>query len=529
VFTSGGVETEVQQAQSANVQVGNGIEVVKPDGQEEQSYSILSIPDFVNVELFSHTKVFLADVKQGVGGSTDVTLDLDSGHMFVHLNDQTITRVTVQTAYTTIKTLTAGAEFDVCRDEELTCVVVKRGVVEIIAQDKREIVKAGEAGVVLKDQPPSPAICAPTPTFIAWEERFREIANTLALQEEISNLPQKPCPVTADGLPLNAHILYRDEFTSPASGWEQGKIDNFMVRYVRSSGPRYYQVQIQGPEDQYLAFVPDERDYEDVNVDVKTFTQAGSGGDFRYGVVFRRSGDQYYAFAISPSTETWYFIKSSSNGLEVLKDGIDKRMRGLDAQDTLRVEAYGSTFLVFINGRFIDWISDSDYASGEVGLFVESIDNPDALISFNSITIWDIPAPVFNPNQGENCFNASDDDGDGWIDQADPNCRRPELILTSPPTSLPLPTSTPAPVRTPTVRPPPTQPPLPTLPLPTRIPPVPTLIPPLPSLIPPLPTLPIPLPTRILPLPTLPLPLPLPTIILPLPIVPPRATPTMVR
>src|SRR5687767_2092726 len=55
VFTSGGIETEVQQAQSANVQVDNGIEVVKPEGQDEQSYSILSVPDFLNVELFSNT------------------------------------------------------------------------------------------------------------------------------------------------------------------------------------------------------------------------------------------------------------------------------------------------------------------------------------------------------------------------------------------------------------------------------------------------------------------------------------------
>jgi hypothetical protein len=303
---------------------------------------------------------------------------------------------------------------------------------------------------------------------------------------------------------LDARILYRDEFSSPSSGWEQGEIDNFMVRYVRDSGPRYYQVQARGPEDQYLAFVPEVRDYEDVNVDVKTFTEAASSGDFRYGPVFRRSGDQYYAFAISPSTETWYFLKGSSNGLEVLKDGINKRMRGLDGQDTLRVETYGSTFLVFINGRFIDWISDSDYASGEVGVFVETIDNSDVLIGFNSITIWDIPATDFNPNQGENCFNATDDDGDGWIDQADPNCQRPELSLTSLPTSPALPTSTPGPVGTPTVRPPPTQPPLP------------TLIPPLPTLIPPLPTIQLPLPT---------IQLPLPTIVLPLPIVPPVGTP----
>jgi hypothetical protein len=321
---------------------------------------------------------------------------------------------------------------------------------------------------------------------------------------------------------LHARILYRDEFTTASRGWDQGELGNFMVRYVRDSGARYYQVQVQGTKDQYLAFVPNERDYGDVNIDLKTRTEAAGSGDFRYGAIFRRSGDDYYAFIVSPATEAWYFLKSSANGLEILKYGVEKRMRGLEGQDTLRVETYGSTFLAFINGRFIDWVSDSDYAAGEVGLFVDSIDNPDALVNFNSITIWDIPAPALNPDQGENCFNAKDDDDDGRIDQADPNCQRPELIvssaLTPSPTNTPrtvgTPTSPPGtnpPGPTPTDQPPATQPPLP----------LPTLA--VPTIVLPLPTLPLPLPTISLPLPTISL--PLPTIDLPLPLVPPAGTP----
>jgi hypothetical protein len=528
IIWGGKVETEVQQAQSTDIKINNGIETVKLNWPDQQSYSILYLPDFVNVELFGHTKLFLTDVRQDADGLADVTLDLDDGHMFVHLNDERTSRVTVRTPYATIRSLTSGTEFDVCRTEELTCVLVKRGVVEIVAQDRREILRAGSAGVVLKDQPLSPLICAPAPTFIAWEERYRRDAYAPALQQEIAALPQEPCPVGTNGFPLNARILYRDEFTRASRGWEQGKIDNFTVRYVRYDGGRYYQVQVQGPQDRYLAFVPNERNYEDVNIDIKTRTESAGSGDFRYGVVFRRSGNQYYAFVVSPLTKTWYFLKSSSNGLELLKYGIEKRIRGLEGQDTLHVETYGSTFLAFINGRFVDWISDSDYASGEAGLFVDAIDNPDALINFNSIVIWDIPAPVFAPNQGENCFNASDDDEDGWIDQTDPDCQRLELpitsLLTPSPTPSRLPTNTPRTVGTPTAppastatnRPPPTtRPPLPTLP-----PILPTLPPLLPTLLP-LPTLPPLLPT-LLPLPTLP-PL-LPT--LPLPLGPSIATPT---
>ncbi|HET9591092.1 MAG TPA: hypothetical protein VFO91_20065, partial [Anaerolineales bacterium] len=179
-----GSATELGQAQSINLELNDGIEVVRPEGGQAQSYSLLHFPDVLNVELFGGTRVFLTGIRQGEGGSPEITLDLDDGHLFVHPNEERDTRVTVRVPYATIRTLTNGAEFDVCRDPLLTCVVVRRGVVEVVAQNRREIVKAGEASVVMRDQPPSPAICAPAPTFSVWEERYRHAAGAPALQEE---------------------------------------------------------------------------------------------------------------------------------------------------------------------------------------------------------------------------------------------------------------------------------------------------------------------------------------------------------
>ena len=512
VFRAGSI-TDVQQAQSANIQVDDGIEVIEPESQDKQSYSILDFADDLEVELFSNSSVFLKDLKQGTGSSNNLSLDLDRGHMFLHLNEKKTTQVTVQTLYATIRTLTAGAEFDVCHNEELTCVLVKKGVVEITARGRKNIVKAGEAGYVLKDEAPSSTICAPTLPFIAWEGRFRQSADTLALEKEIAKLPQQACPVNALGLPLNARILYRDEFRNP-SRWQQGTIDHFSASYVRFSGRRYYEVQAQGPNAQYFAYVPNERQYGDVNIDIKVISEAESSGDFRYGTVFRRSGDEYYAFIVSPRTQAWYFLKSSPAGLQTLREGTDERMRGLDTRKALGVEMYGSTFLLFINGRFIDWISDADYASGEVGLFAETLDSPDALIRFDSIIIWNVPPALQDPNQGgrEYCFDTSDNDGDLLIDRSDPGCQRMDSAP-SLPTSTSVPTQTQAPTRTPL--PPatntpgqPTNPPnnTPVPPIPTIQPPLPTILPPLPTLLPPLPTILPPIITLLPPLPTIQLP-----------------------
>lgn len=516
IIWGGSVQNEIQQAQSADIKINNGIEMLRLDEQNQQSYGILYLPDLVNVELFANTKLYLTDAKQSSQGSAQITLDLENGHVFVHLNQERASRVTVRTPYATIQTLTRDADFDVCRAEDLTCVMVKRGVVEIVTKDGRDIVRAGSAGIVLSEQPLSPGICAPTAKFMAWEERYRLSSAASSLQEEIAELPQTSCPMGTDGFPLNARILYQDEFSGTSRGWNQGKTDQFTAGYIRSSGARYYQVQVSEPAGQYLAFIPNERDYGDVNIDIKTRTESVREGDFRYGVVLRRTGDQYYAFVVSPVTRAWYFLKSSSEGLGILKYGVEKRMRGLDGQDTLRIESYGSTFLLFINGRFVDWISDPDYARGEVGFFVDSIDNPDALINFNSITIWDIPAPALQSAQGENCFNAIDDDGDEWIDQADPNCQSSDLIETALPNPSPLPTNTPRTVITPTAAPPATNPSAPTATSrpPATQPSIPTLS--LPTVVVPLPTLPLPLPT---------ISLPLPTISLPLPLLPPAGTP----
>jgi len=171
--------------------------------------------------------------------------------------------------------------------------------------------------------------------------------------------------------------------------------------------------------------------------------------------------NQYYAFAVSPRTKRWYFLKTSSNNtLETLKEGTEKGIQGLEAADVLRVEARGSTFYFYINGRFMDLVRDSDYTRGEVGLFVQTMDSPEVLIHFDSIIIWDMPAasPIPTPQAKENCFNTRDDDGDGSIDRADSDCQRQVRTGTPVPPTIDVPPTTGVP---PTTDVPPTIPPYP--------------------------------------------------------------------
>jgi hypothetical protein len=277
--------------------------------------------------------------------------------------------------------------------------------------------------------------------------------------------------------PSNARTLYQDQFTSASTGWLQEKIDNYFIGY---STPEYYHVQVRAPDDHVVVGIPNQRIYADANVDLKASLGSAKNGDFRYGVVFRRSGDQYYAFAVSLSTKTWSLLKSSSNGLETLKESTNDSIQGSDAEDTLRVVAKGPIFTLYINDQLVYQLFDEDYERGEVGLFVQTMDTPNTLIYFDSITVWEIPGPLPNstPLTKENCFNNKDDDGDRFVDRDDPDCNILDIVPIPTAQAAALPTSTgepptlaPSTINAPTeTEEPPTLPP-PTFVPPTELPP----------------------------------------------------------
>ncbi|HVF24971.1 MAG TPA: SH3 domain-containing protein [Anaerolineales bacterium] len=200
---------------------------------------------------------------------------------------------------------------------------------------------------------------------------------------------------TATSLPVtDENILYQDDFTNPATGWSVDQFDNYFVGYHE---PEYYHIEISSPNYKAPIIVePEKRIFDDGTIELQVFTNSGKTapeGDFRYGLVFRRSGDQYYAFTISQRTKKWYFLKNSPTGLEVLKEGTEGSIHDLDVDDVLRVDAQGPNFFFHVNDNLIDQVNDSAYASGEVGFYVESFDSPNTHIHFDNLVIRNLEMP----------------------------------------------------------------------------------------------------------------------------------------
>ncbi|MCI0549553.1 MAG: SH3 domain-containing protein, partial [Anaerolineae bacterium] len=131
----------------------------------------------------------------------------------------------------------------------------------------------------------------------------------------------------------------------------------------------------------------------DATIELQVYTVSGrtaTEGDYRYGLVFRRSGDNYYAFTISPTTKKWEVFKSSPSGFVTLDEGVEESIQGLDVDDLLRVDAQDSNFLFSINDRLVGQVTDTDYSEGAVGFYAENLENSNTHVHFNTLTIRDV-------------------------------------------------------------------------------------------------------------------------------------------
>jgi len=203
-----------------------------------------------------------------------------------------------------------------------------------------------------------------------------------------------PASTAVPAAVTDPNILYQDEFTNPASGWPEEKFDNYFIGYHE---PEYYHVEITSANYKTTVFEPTKQDLGDASIEVKAFTNSkktAATGDFSYGPAFRRSGDNYYAFTISPRTKKWTLIKSTPNALVTLAEGTDAGINDLDGTDTLRVDAQGANFVLYINDQRVGQASDADYASGAVGFYVQTFDATNLHVHFDSITIKKMDAAL---------------------------------------------------------------------------------------------------------------------------------------
>jgi SH3 domain-containing protein len=208
-----------------------------------------------------------------------------------------------------------------------------------------------------------------------------------------SPTPPSVEPTASSQSGTDQNVLYQDDFTNKATGWPEVDFGDYFIGYHE---PEYYHIEIKTAHAKApVVSIPDPENhaYPDATIELQVFTVSGrtaTEGDYRYGLAFRRSGDNYYAFTISPTTKKWEVLKSSPSGQVTLKEGTDENIQGLDVDDLLRVDAQGTSFLFSINGRLVGQVTDSDYSEGEIGLYAENLENSTTHVHFDTLSIREV-------------------------------------------------------------------------------------------------------------------------------------------
>ncbi len=186
---------------------------------------------------------------------------------------------------------------------------------------------------------------------------------------------------------LPAGVLFQDHFTDPSSGWPVGGDERRRFGYHPAA---FYHLEVSAPNESLTMFRG--LSFGDFTAETEVLVDHTNtaSGNFRYGLVVRRSEDRYYAFTVSPRTGTWQALKHSPDGWEVLAEGAEASLRGLTSVDALRVDADGSHFTFSINGKSETEVDDPDYTSGDVGFIVESFDESLVHIHYASLTVKEL-------------------------------------------------------------------------------------------------------------------------------------------
>lgn len=196
-----------------------------------------------------------------------------------------------------------------------------------------------------------------------------------------------------DASPTKGELMYEDSFDTKKGGWKESEDDNLSIGYLE---PTYYHVDVLAPNDRAIATIPKEK-FIDFTLETTAFVEPNNtdqAKDFRFGLIFRRIGQEFYTFTISPLTKTWHVQKSSANALIELASGASELIQSRKLTDTLRVDAIGSTFAVYINNQLVRRFFDQDYASGEAGFFVQTLAAQRVQIQYDNISVFKTQFPI---------------------------------------------------------------------------------------------------------------------------------------
>ncbi len=210
----------------------------------------------------------------------------------------------------------------------------------------------------------------------------------IAVHSAPVTLTPSPTPAMASAPAFN-NVVLRDDFTNAASGWPLRDDGDVKTEYKINT----YHVMMQKDNTSVLLHPKQTFNLTDVSVEVTAASAAGPIEN-SFGVACRVKDEMnYYRLVIGADgffgiakvkagENTWLaFHESLSSLINVRKSPAD-----VGKSNTLRADCIGDKLSLFVNGRKLDEVRDSEFTTGDVGLRIGT-EKAAAEVSFKDFVV----------------------------------------------------------------------------------------------------------------------------------------------
>lgn len=194
------------------------------------------------------------------------------------------------------------------------------------------------------------------------------------------------CGVPSLAAPLSnvpsGTTLFKDDFSSPASGWDRTQYAEGIMDYDGGG----YRMLVNALQANFWS--TPHRDFTDVRVEADAGKLAGPDEN-RIGLICRSDGASYYFFIIS--SDGYYGLGIFTNGQAALLGGSemqssDKIKTGADINH-LRADCNGDALSFYVNGFKLAQANDPTLQHGDVGLLAGTFSQPGVDIVFDNFVV----------------------------------------------------------------------------------------------------------------------------------------------
>jgi serine/threonine-protein kinase len=201
-----------------------------------------------------------------------------------------------------------------------------------------------------------------------------------------TDTPRPSSTPESGGGPDPTSVLFQDDFSNSASGWETGSYDTGSVGYKGGA----YVVTSLGDGNTMWGVA--NLSFDDVVIDVDSVqVDAPSNNNNGYGVACREQGgaNANAYFLLISGDGAYSIIKSVDGDFEWLVDWTfsDVILKG-NAGNHIRAVCDGTTLALFVNGQSLASTEDSTYTSGDIALAAVSLEEGEPTqISFDNLVV----------------------------------------------------------------------------------------------------------------------------------------------